>query len=61
MFWYGYQSWFIVLALRLLRQPVGAGGEDGSRNGKQTVTAEWVTSAGSSLNRWCASSLGILD
>ena len=25
IFWYGYQSWFIVLALTLLRQPVEAG------------------------------------
>lgn len=27
IFWYGYQSWFIVLALTLLRQPVEAGFE----------------------------------
>ena len=26
IFWYGYQSWFIVLALVLLRHRAGAGG-----------------------------------
>ena len=30
IFWYGYQSWFIVLALTLLRQPVGLPGPSGT-------------------------------
>ena len=30
IFWYGYQTWFIVLALRLLRRPLAVRGEDGT-------------------------------
>jgi len=34
IFWYGYQSWFIVLALTLLRQRFKAGVEDSGHGGK---------------------------
>jgi len=33
IFWYGDQTWFIVLALRLLRRPLAVRAEDGTNEG----------------------------
>ena len=33
IFWYGYQTWFIVLALTLLRKPLAVRVEDGTKEG----------------------------
>jgi hypothetical protein len=38
IFWYGYQSWFIVLALALLRRPLAADTTAGSHEAKQSLT-----------------------
>jgi pimeloyl-ACP methyl ester carboxylesterase len=37
IFWYGYQSWFIVLALTLLRRPVEVSTETSGGRGEQTL------------------------
>jgi hypothetical protein len=39
IFWYGYQSWFIVLALRLLRDQRAARSEVGGLQGNQPVSS----------------------
>jgi pimeloyl-ACP methyl ester carboxylesterase len=38
IFWYGYQSWFIILALTLLRSRQAACAEDGNSGKKQPVS-----------------------
>ena len=40
IFWYGYQTWFVVLALRLLRRKRAAAGEDQMSNSAVSDPAE---------------------
>jgi pimeloyl-ACP methyl ester carboxylesterase len=43
IFWYGYQSWYIVLAVTLLRQRFKAGAEDSGLRGKTNARYRRLT------------------